>query len=95
MRSRRWLTIGAVKADWYVRAGNCGYPGGLYLDWKCRVDWAAPWEFLEWRHVVRAVARRLSFSGLQLRAIACGLERRDGWITLRVEVERTFSRKAG
>ncbi len=84
----RWITIGQVKPGWYVLLWNAGYPDCLWMDWRGRVAWCQPSEFFNWTSLVAAVRQRLRLAGLEMRAVACGLERPDGYVGLRVLVGR-------
>jgi hypothetical protein len=74
MIGERWITIGTVRFG-YQRIGNCGYPGGMDIDWRGRVDWCQPWQFVKWEELTSAVRKRLGFARLEVVAMACGIER--------------------
>lgn len=84
----RWIVIGRLTMEHYVRRGNCGFPGGHLMTWQGRITPGTPWEFLRWDEVFFATRRRLQLRGLQMKAIALDA-RRDGLqVAVHVLVER-------
>lgn len=85
----RWIVIGRVRLNHFVQLLNAGYPGGLLLSWRGRVDWCQPCEFLDWKSLLFYVDRRLALSGLAREAVASAWPRsRDGEFQLWVLVRR-------
>ncbi len=75
MKRSRWICIGKIFDRHFVRIVNCGFPGGFFMDWRGRVDWCQPFEFITFGQLVRHVRMRLKMARLELVAIASGLPR--------------------
>jgi hypothetical protein len=94
VRRTRWICIGAARGGWYVLASNCGFPGGILMNWRGRLGVFQPIEFLCWRDLWRAIQRRAEIAGLEALALASGREEVDGYYRLWVEVQRDSAPKA-
>lgn len=101
MKSSKWITVGKVRANWFVLVGNCGFPDGYYMHWQGRVGMFQPCEFVQWEDLVRTMNRRLRMAGLKrvegpllpgggnMPRESVGLERWvPEWQAVRVKVER-------
>lgn len=76
-RATRWICIGSVKQNHFVCVGGAGYPGGFWLNWRGRVSWCQPNEFLTWEGLMAAIRHRLGLAGLEMVAISSSLPRTD------------------
>ena len=70
----RWITLGTVRSK-YVRIRNWGVPNGLQMDWKGRVAWCQPTEFLNWSHLIEILRNRFNCSHLQMVGLASRVPR--------------------
>ena len=75
-------------------ARNCGFPDGYLVDWRGRVAWCQPAEFLSFRGVMAAVRRRLAIAGLELEALASRTPHREH-VELMALVRRRVEGKYG
>jgi hypothetical protein len=66
----RWIAVGSVQADYYVQLGNCGYPGGLLMNWRGRIMFGQPFSFTRWSYLLNAVKHRLRCARLEVVALA-------------------------
>ncbi len=72
----------------YLLWPGAGIPGGIWLNWRGRVDWCQPTEFISFNQLFAAVRHRLHLARLEPVAIASGWPRRSDYIRLYVEVTR-------
>jgi hypothetical protein len=84
MKSARWIIIGTVQRA-YVRLGNCGFPNGWRIDWRGRVDWCQPSEFIRGADPASAVRTRLRIAGLKLLETSYTIVERRWLLHCRVE----------
>lgn len=66
----RWIHMGSVRPNFYIHRGNCGFPGGLCFEWRGRLSFGQPCEFLYWSELHAALRRRLQLARLAETAIA-------------------------
>lgn len=84
----RWIVVATVRRRFIVMR-NCGFPNGIVLFWRGKIEWCQPSEFLQWDQVDRAVRIRLGIAKLRTLAIACKIDRSScGEIDLLCEVGR-------
>lgn len=94
MKRSRTITIGMARTPWFVRIGNCGFPGGFYMHWRGRVHTVFQQsEFVDWRDVVTAIRSRLRMARLLLvgEPVRCVSEY---WERIQVRVERACPARA-
>lgn len=90
----RWITIGEVERR-SIRLGNCVFPNALCMQWRGRVDWCQPFEFVKWENVEAAIRTRLDIASMNVLGIVCLVPQNawDGLRPVRVHVCRQTSTK--
>lgn len=87
MRSRR-ICIGTVYQDAHLAEnGHLRWRKCLSMDWRGRVDWCQPWQFLSERELENAVRRRLRLAGLELARMMIG-PAENGYAAVLCEIRR-------
>lgn len=93
MKRQRTITIGWVRAPWYVWMGQWGCPCGFYVHWAGRDNALRPTQFLKWREIIWALDNLLRLARLQRVGEPVRI-REEFWERLKVTVQRFSGRES-